>query len=176
MKVTAVMLALGLCGCTVTSTAALPLPRAGENAAPNVASMQTVGSELIGYAPDDLVARVSLIRMDREATCFDLVFRAPLGKPFATPPMKFTIEVDGADAAGFEGRLLECRPERPCLPWDSPLRFYAEEPRPRVISSGARFCVAGLSPAKRELALLEVEPVGTAAFRFRFDARPERGR
>lgn len=72
------------------------------------------------------------------------------------------------EAAGFEAQLPECRPEHPCLREDSPLRVYAEEARPRVISSGARLCVSGLVPAEHEIALLEVEPIGTAAFRFRF--------
>jgi hypothetical protein len=173
MKLTAVMLAFGLCGCTLSSISAIPLPRAGERAAPNMDSIQTAGSELLGYAPDDLVARVSLIRMDREATCFDVVFRSPVGRPLAAPPMKFTIEVDRLEAAGFEAHLPECRPEHSCLPPDSPLRVYAEEPRPKVISYGARLCVTGLAPAEHEIALLEVEPVGTAAFRFRFRAPVE---
>jgi hypothetical protein len=78
------------------------------------------------------------------------------------------VEVDGREVAGFENRLLECRPDLACVPSDSPLRVYAEEVRPLVTSSGARLCVAGLVPAASEIALLDVEPVGTAAFRFRF--------
>ncbi len=86
MKTAAVTLALGLCGCTLNSTTTLPQPRAGESAAPNVASIQTVGSELTGYAPDDLVSRASLLRMDRAATCFDVVFRSPLPRRRARRP------------------------------------------------------------------------------------------
>ncbi len=175
MKTAAVTLAIGLCGCTLSSTTRLPQPRAGESAAPNVASIQTVGSELMGYAPDDLVSRASLLRMDREATCFDVVFRGPLpaaARSPISPLLKFTIEIDGGESASFEGQLDGCTSEHACLPGDSPLGIYAMESRPRVGSSGARLCVAGLPRAKREIALLQVTPIGTAAFRFRFDARP----
>jgi hypothetical protein len=162
-------LALLSAGCSIGATAELPRPVSG-SAPPNVVAIPTVGAELLGFQAGELVSRASLVRMDRDATCFDLVVRVPRGLVAGAEDQQkwhLTLEVDGKQSARFDLPLRRCDGAA-CLPAGSTLERFALGGDPNVAPLGERFCVEHVPVARHELALVEHEPVGTATFRFHF--------
>ena len=170
------VLALSASGCSIGATAELPRPVAGAPAVPNVVAIPTVGAELIGFAPGELVTRASLVKMDAASTCFNLVVRVPrgltAGQALERHPWHVTLEVDGREAARFDLPLRACDGGA-CLPAGSALERFAFPADSNIAPLGERFCVEHVPVARHELALIEHEPVGKATFRFRFhDGEP----
>lgn len=170
MKRAVLAFALAVTGCSVTGTAELAFPRADGIAAPNVASVPTVLSELFGFPEGVLTSRATLVRLDDHATCFDLLIRRPVRfrKDRKSLPLKVTIEVDGVAVAIFAGELLECSLDVPCLPPGSALQSFATETDERVRVEGQRVCYENLPRARRELVLSANPGLGTWRFRFHF--------
>jgi hypothetical protein len=154
-------------GCSFTSTTVLPIHRSasGDAVAPNMVMAPMIGGEALGYSQQALATRISLVRMDAEATCFDLLMPLPSDGTSLSVPLELHAEVDDVDAAVFQGAVDECSAARPCLPPDSPLQSYAREPDGNVLTLGQRVCFPRLPRAHRSLALGRR---GVFAWRFRF--------
>ncbi|MEP7126279.1 MAG: hypothetical protein ABJE95_35435 [Byssovorax sp.] len=170
MKRTLLALALTATGCSITGTAELPSPRNGGAVAPNVASVPTVLSELFDFPEGALTSRATLVSVDAEATCFDLLLRRPAPAPKDGPNLhlKVEIEVDGVVSSGFKGELSICTPERACLPPSSALQGFVAETDPRVRVEAVRMCFQKLPRARRELVLSANPGIGTWRFKFHF--------
>jgi hypothetical protein len=157
------LLALSVGGCSFTSSVDLRVPRVGEPTDPNVASMPTLGSELFGLHDGALTSRASLVRLDEEATCVDIVLRHPAGEPLGH--IELFAEVDGAEAASFDTNLAECASGAECLPPGSPLEPFTGEDDNRITVEAQRVCLAKLPRARRELA---IGRGGAFAWKFKF--------
>jgi hypothetical protein len=164
-------LAVFAAGCSIGATAELPRPAAHAPVAPNVVAIPMVGGEILGFGPGELVTRASLVSMDAKATCFDLIARIPrglaAGDEIERHPWHVTVEVDGRESAHFDLPLRRCDGGA-CLPAGSALDPLAIAGDPNVVPLGERFCVEHLPVARREIALVEHEKLGTATFRFHF--------
>jgi hypothetical protein len=157
------LLALAAVGCSFTSTVELGVPAAGETTGAQVASMHMLGSDLLGFDDEALTSRASLVRIDDEATCIDMVLRHPAGPPIG--PVALYVEVDGVDALTFQAALTDCSAGGACLPPDSPLKPFTKETDHRIAVEGERMCFTKLPRARRDLV---VGRRGLFAWRFRF--------
>lgn len=162
------LLALAIAGCSFTSRVDVEVPGASLHA-PIVASMPVLGGDLLGYSEEALLSRASLVRMDDEATCLDLVLRHPGSAPIDRLPL--SVEVDGVTAATFDAALSTCGgPDPACLPFDSPLRPYTREADGRIGVEAERVCLAHLPRARRDLV---IGRQGMFAWRFQFHFQNE---
>jgi hypothetical protein len=166
------LLLLGGSGCSgITGTAELPAPRTGEPPAANVASVPPPLDELFGFAPGALTSHASLVRMDDQATCFDVLIRRGLmvlPKDAQALPLQLSVEIDGVEATRWQQALPVCPLEGTCLPPDSSLQRFVAEDDLRVRVEGQRLCVEGLPHAQREIVLSANPGKGAWRFRFRF--------
>jgi hypothetical protein len=157
------LLALAAVGCSFTSTVEVGVPRAGATAGSQIASMHMLGSDLLGVNDDALTSRASLVRVDDEATCIDMVLRHPAGAMVG--PTALSVEVDGNDALTFQAALTECKRDQACLPPDSALQPFTVETDERIAVEAERMCFAKLPRAHHDLV---VGRGGLFAWRFRF--------
>jgi hypothetical protein len=157
------LLALTAVGCSFTSTVEVGIPGSGATAGPRIASMHMIGSDPLGVNDDALTSRSSLVRIDDEATCIDMVLRHPAGAMVGPTPL--SVEVDGSDALTFQAALTECGRDQACLPPDSPLQPFTAETDERIAVEAERMCFAKLPRAHHDLV---VGRDGLFAWRFRF--------
>jgi len=157
------VLAVALAGCSFTSSVEVGVSRSGETTGARIATMHTLGAGLLGVDEDALTSRASLVRVDDEATCIDMVLRHPAGALIGPEPLY--VEVDGLDALTFQAALSDCRSTPACLPPDSALGPYTTEADDRVAVEAQRMCFSKLPRAHRDLV---VGRRGVFAWRFRF--------
>jgi hypothetical protein len=176
MNRAAPIFALILGGCSVTGTTELPAPRSGGIAEANVASVPTVASELFGFGDETLMSRASLVQMNDEATCFDLLIRRPIlmEKDRQDLALKVSVEVDGVDSSSYQDGLVRCTAQTSCLPADSTLQSFVPETDERVRVEGRRICFEKLRRARHDLVLSANPGLGAWRFRFRLTDRGQR--
>ena len=163
------LLLASLDGCTslATGTVEVRLPPEGQVPAVAIASVSMVGAALLDVPRGALTSHASLVRLDSDRTCFDLVVRL-----FAeqTPTRKVAVAVDLVELASFESAVPVCASGAPCLPDDSALCGLDVETDARIRVEAERVCFEKLPVAGREVSLSVGSGIGTMHFRFRIHA------
>ncbi len=166
MRFRPLALALALTGCTslATGTAEVSRPPAGQVPVADPATVSMVGAGLVDVSQGALTSHASLVRLDPDRTCFDLVVRL-----FAeqAPTHHVAVAVDQAELASFDSPIPVCPSGAPCLPVDSSLRGLDVETDARVRVEAERVCFEKLPVAGREVTLSVGSGIGAMHFRFR---------